>query len=41
VAVDIVRPRETDAAGVKIPVIMDSSPYYQCCGRGNESELKE
>ena len=40
-AVDIVRPRETAAAGVKIPVIMDSSPYYQCCGRGNESELKE
>jgi X-Pro dipeptidyl-peptidase len=41
VAVDLVRPRETDAAGVKIPVIMDASPYYQCCGRGNESELKE
>jgi X-Pro dipeptidyl-peptidase len=41
VAVDLIRPRETAAAGVKIPVIMDSSPYYQCCGRGNESELKE
>jgi X-Pro dipeptidyl-peptidase len=41
VAVDLVRPRETDAAGVKIPVVMDASPYYQCCGRGNESELKE
>ena len=40
-AVDIVRPRETAAAGVKVPVIMDASPYYQCCGRGNESELKE
>ncbi|MPZ83279.1 MAG: CocE/NonD family hydrolase [Actinophytocola sp.] len=41
VAVDLVRPRETARAGVKIPVIMDASPYYQCCGRGNESELKE
>ena len=41
VVVDFVRPRETAEAGVKIPVIMDSSPYYQCCGRGNESELKE
>ncbi len=40
IAVDIVRPRETDATGVKIPVIMDASPYYKCCGRGNESELK-
>ncbi|HEV7652479.1 MAG TPA: Xaa-Pro dipeptidyl-peptidase [Actinophytocola sp.] len=41
VAVDLIRPHETAEAGVKIPVIMDSSPYYQCCGRGNESELKE
>jgi X-Pro dipeptidyl-peptidase len=40
IAVDIVRPRETDAAGVKIPVIMDASPYYECCGRGNENEKK-
>ena len=40
IAVDIVRPRETAAAGVKIPVIMDASPYYSCCGRGNESEKK-
>ena len=40
IAVDIVRPRETDAAGIKIPVIMDASPYYACCGRGNESEKK-
>jgi X-Pro dipeptidyl-peptidase len=39
VAVDLVRPRT--AAGVKVPVIMDASPYYACCGRGNESELKE
>lgn len=40
IAVDIVRPAETDAAGVKVPVIMDASPYYSCCGRGNESEKK-
>ncbi len=40
IAVDIVRPRETDATGVKVPVIMDASPYYECCGRGNESEKK-
>jgi X-Pro dipeptidyl-peptidase len=39
VAVDIVRPRT--ATGVKVPVIMDASPYYACCGRGNESEIKE
>jgi X-Pro dipeptidyl-peptidase len=41
IAVDIVRPRETDAAGTRIPVIMDASPYYACCGRGNESETKQ
>jgi X-Pro dipeptidyl-peptidase len=40
IAVDIVRPAETALAGVKIPVIMDASPYYSCCGRGNESEKK-
>jgi X-Pro dipeptidyl-peptidase len=40
VAADIVRPKEPAAQGVKIPVIMDASPYYSCCGRGNESELK-
>jgi X-Pro dipeptidyl-peptidase len=40
IVVDLVRPREPAAAGVKIPVIMDASPYYQCCGRGNESERK-
>ena len=37
VAVDIVRPR----AHVKVPVILEGSPYYACCGRGNESELKQ
>jgi X-Pro dipeptidyl-peptidase len=41
VMVDLVRPREAAAAGVKVPVIMEASPYYQCCGRGNESEIKE
>lgn len=40
VAVDIVRPRELAAQGRKIPVIMDASPYYSCCGRGNESQRK-
>ncbi|MFJ3582516.1 Xaa-Pro dipeptidyl-peptidase [Streptomyces sp. NPDC090127] len=40
VAADIVRPREPAATGRKIPVIMDASPYYACCGRGNESQTK-
>ena len=40
VAVDIVRPSETALTGRRIPVIMDASPYYSCCGRGNESEKK-
>ncbi|MGW0464900.1 Xaa-Pro dipeptidyl-peptidase [Streptomyces sp. NPDC003027] len=40
VAADIIRPREPAAAGRKVPVIMDASPYYACCGRGNESQKK-
>ncbi|MGN9919986.1 Xaa-Pro dipeptidyl-peptidase [Micromonospora palomenae] len=40
VMVDLVRPREAAQAGVRVPVIMDASPYYHCCGRGNESERK-
>ncbi|MBZ9638932.1 Xaa-Pro dipeptidyl-peptidase [Streptomyces sp. PSKA30] len=40
VAVDIVRPREPAQQGRKVPVIMDASPYYSCCGRGNESQKK-
>ncbi|WP_432586193.1 Xaa-Pro dipeptidyl-peptidase [Streptomyces sp. HD1123-B1] len=40
VAVDIVRPREPAQAGRRVPVIMDASPYYACCGRGNESQTK-
>jgi X-Pro dipeptidyl-peptidase len=41
VAVDLVRPREAAAAHTKVPVVMEASPYYACCGRGNESELKQ
>lgn len=37
VAVDIVRPGEPAAKGRKIPVVMEASPYYSCCGRGNEN----
>ncbi|MGP9017315.1 Xaa-Pro dipeptidyl-peptidase [Streptomyces sp. BR1] len=40
VAVDIVRPREPAQQGRKVPVILEASPYYSCCGRGNESQLK-
>ncbi|MFI6073540.1 Xaa-Pro dipeptidyl-peptidase [Actinoplanes sp. NPDC051343] len=40
VAVDLVRPREAAADRLKVPVVMEASPYYACCGRGNESELK-
>jgi X-Pro dipeptidyl-peptidase len=40
VAADIVRPREAARRGRKVPVIMDASPYYSCCGRGNESQKK-
>ncbi|MGI5479680.1 Xaa-Pro dipeptidyl-peptidase [Streptomyces lavendofoliae] len=40
VAVDIIRPREAARQGRKVPVIMDASPYYACCGRGNESQKK-
>ncbi|WP_225840011.1 Xaa-Pro dipeptidyl-peptidase [Streptomyces sp. NK08204] len=40
VAADIVRPAEPARQGRKVPVIMDASPYYACCGRGNEHQLK-
>jgi X-Pro dipeptidyl-peptidase len=40
VAADIIRPAEPAQAGQKVPVIMDASPYYSCCGRGNESQVK-
>ncbi|GHJ40929.1 Xaa-Pro dipeptidyl-peptidase [Streptomyces sp. TS71-3] len=39
IRVDIIRPRESDE-GLKVPVIMDESPYYDNLGRGNESERK-
>ncbi|WP_203416941.1 CocE/NonD family hydrolase [Jiangella ureilytica] len=39
VTVDIMRPAASDQ-GLKVPVIMDPSPYYSTLGRGNESELK-
>ncbi|MFJ7934586.1 Xaa-Pro dipeptidyl-peptidase [Sporosarcina sp. NPDC096371] len=40
VAADIIRPKETNE-DLKVPVIMDASPYYNSLGRGNESELKD
>src|SRR5882757_6180816 len=40
VAVDIIRPAEPAAHGQRVPVIMDESPYFLCCGRGNENQLK-
>jgi X-Pro dipeptidyl-peptidase len=39
VTADIIRPRELDHK-TPVPVIMDASPYYLCCGRGNEYETK-
>src|SRR3954467_10486419 len=38
VAIDIVRPLETNS-GLKVPAIIDPSPYYTSIGRGNESEF--
>ncbi|TDP97299.1 CocE/NonD family hydrolase [Labedaea rhizosphaerae] len=40
VAADIIRPSEPAARGDRVPVIMDTSPYYACCGRGNEAQKK-
>ncbi|MFC0862881.1 Xaa-Pro dipeptidyl-peptidase [Sphaerimonospora cavernae] len=39
VRVDIIRPRES-GPGLKVPVIIDESPYYDNSGRGNEAERK-
>jgi X-Pro dipeptidyl-peptidase len=36
VAADLIRP----ATHNRVPVIMDTSPYYACCGRGNETQKK-
>ena len=40
VVADIIRPRELDGTRM-VPAIMLASPYYLCCGRGNESEVKK
>nr|WP_244501121.1 Xaa-Pro dipeptidyl-peptidase [Streptomyces sp. TP-A0874] len=40
VAVDVIRPLEPARQGRRVPAIMDASPYYSCCGRGNESQRK-
>ncbi|MCS5720342.1 CocE/NonD family hydrolase [Herbiconiux sp. CPCC 205763] len=37
-AIEIIRPKESDS-GLKVPSIIDASPYYSTVGRGNESEL--
>ncbi|MDF0512015.1 CocE/NonD family hydrolase [Agromyces sp. H3Y2-19a] len=37
-AIEIIRPAESDA-GLKVPAIIDTSPYYTTLGRGNESQL--
>ncbi|GIG88203.1 CocE/NonD family hydrolase [Plantactinospora endophytica] len=39
IAFDVMRPKAT-ADGLKVPVIMDASPYYSTLCRGNESECK-
>lgn len=39
VAADIIRPRELDRVA-RIPVIMTASPYFRCCGRGNQFQRK-
>lgn len=40
IRVDIIRPKESDS-GLKVPSIIDESPYYDNLGRGNESEHKQ
>ncbi|MFC0111184.1 CocE/NonD family hydrolase [Kibdelosporangium aridum] len=40
VAADVIRPAEPAKRGQRVPVIMDVSPYYACCGRGNEAQKK-
>ncbi|SDZ24743.1 X-Pro dipeptidyl-peptidase [Micromonospora pattaloongensis] len=39
VAFDIMRPKATED-GLKVPVVMDASPYYSTVCRGNETECK-
>jgi X-Pro dipeptidyl-peptidase len=38
VSIDIIRPAETNQ-GMKVPAIIDPSPYYTSLGRGNESQF--
>jgi X-Pro dipeptidyl-peptidase len=38
VALDIIRPAETNQ-GLKVPAIIDVSPYYTSLGRGNDTEF--
>ncbi|MBB5868911.1 X-Pro dipeptidyl-peptidase [Allocatelliglobosispora scoriae] len=40
IAVDIVRPNDPTQPTLRVPAIIDASPYYRCCGRGNENEKK-
>ena len=35
IAMDIMRPQASEAGDLKVPVIMDASPYYSTLGRGN------
>lgn len=37
-SIDIIRPAET-SQGMKVPAIIDPSPYYTSLGRGNESQF--
>ena len=37
-AIEIMRPEESNE-GLKVPAIIDPSPYYTTLGRGNESQL--
>jgi X-Pro dipeptidyl-peptidase len=37
VSIDVIRPLETNS-GLKVPAIIDPSPYYTSLGRGNETE---
>ncbi|SCE93624.1 Xaa-Pro dipeptidyl-peptidase [Micromonospora mirobrigensis] len=39
VALDIIRPAASDQ-GLRVPVVMDASPYYSTVCRGNEGECK-
>ena len=40
IAIDIIRPARPADAGLKVPAIIDPSPYYTTVGRGNETQCK-